>query len=210
MCKVFSLFIYLLIKSINRLSRLVIEGGVYIYIYALFNIRHVSCNMRRVHFYGKPQLNLFDGCKVSIGDGFICRSGIIGPIDTRCASKITVASNAELIIGEHSGIANTCIHCHKQIIIGHHVNIGAGTMVVDTDFHSLDWRDRADGTDIQKRKIQPVSIGDYVFIGMNSIILKGTTIGEKSIIGAGSVVSGTIPGGEIWGGNPARFLKKID
>ena len=67
-------------------------------------------------------------------------------------------------------------------------------MVEDTDFHSLDGQDRADDTDIQKRKIQPVSIGDYIFIDMNFIILKGTTIGEKSIIEAGSVVSGTIPG----------------
>lgn len=83
-------------------------------------------------------------------------------------------------------------------------------MILDTDFHSLDWRDRADGTDIQKRKIKPVVIGDYVFIGMNSIILKGTTIGEKSVIGAGSVVSSNIPASEIWAGNPARFIKKID
>ena len=64
------------------------------------------------------------------------------------------------------------------------------------------------GTDIIKKRNAPVVIKDLAFIGMHSIILKGVTIGEKSIIGAGSVVSKDVPDGEIWAGNPARFIKK--
>jgi len=47
------------------------------------------------------------------------------------------------------------------------------------------------------------------FIGGSSIILKGVFIGEKSIVAAGSVVIKSIPDGEIWGGNPAKFIKKL-
>ena len=42
------------------------------------------------------------------------------------------------------------------------------------------------------------------------MILKGVIIGEKSIIGAGSVVTKTVPPGEIWAGNPAKFVKRIE
>lgn len=56
----------------------------------------------------------------------------------------------------------------------------------------------------------PVVIKDGVFIGAHCIILKGVTIGEKSIIGAGSVVTKSIPDGEIWAGNPAKFIRRIE
>ena len=62
--------------------------------------------------------------------------------------------------------------------------------------------------DEQFMKSRPVVIGDNVFIGMDSIILKGVTVGNGAIIAAGSVVSKDIPENEIWGGNPARFIKK--
>ena len=116
---------------------------------------------------------------------------------------------ARLSIGYHVGMTNTIIQCHKEIVIGDFVNIGAGTMIFDTDFHSLDWEDRATGKDIVNKKCKSVVIGNYSFVGASCIILKGVSIGEKSIVGAGSVVASSIPSGEIWAGNPARFNKKI-
>lgn len=53
-----------------------------------------------------------------------------------------------------------------------------------------------------------VHIGKNVFIGCNSIICNAVTIGENAVIGAGSIVNKSIPADEIWGGNPARFIKK--
>ena len=55
-----------------------------------------------------------------------------------------------------------------------------------------------------------VKIGNKVFIGVNSIILMGRTIGDNVIIGAGSVVANNIPSNEVWGGNPAHFLKTLE
>lgn len=55
-----------------------------------------------------------------------------------------------------------------------------------------------------------VVIGDNVFIGMNSLIVNSVNIGDGAVIAAGSIVNKDIPAGELWGGNPARFIKKID
>ena len=55
----------------------------------------------------------------------------------------------------------------------------------------------------------PIAIGDNAFIGAHSTILKGVTIGANSIIGAASLVTTNIPDNEIWGGNPAKFIRKI-
>ena len=61
----------------------------------------------------------------------------------------------------------------------------------------------------QIKKKSPVIINNNVFIGAHSIILKGVTIGENSIIGACSLVTNDIPANEIWGGNPARRIKTL-
>ena len=55
-----------------------------------------------------------------------------------------------------------------------------------------------------------VNIGSHVFIGMNTLIINAVNIGDNAIIGAGSIINRDIPAGEIWAGNPARFIKKIN
>lgn len=57
---------------------------------------------------------------------------------------------------------------------------------------------------------KPVTIKENAFIGAHSTILKGVTIGKNSIIGACSVVTKNVPDNEIWAGNPAKFVKKIE
>ena len=53
-----------------------------------------------------------------------------------------------------------------------------------------------------------VKIGSGCFVGMNTIIANSVTIGDNSVIGAGSIVTKDIPEGEVWAGNPAKFIKK--
>lgn len=162
-----------------------------------------------IRFDGYAELIFYKGCTVAIGKYFRCVSSRHVGMDNNVCSKISVREGANLQIGQHTGMTNSTINCHESITIGNYVNIGAGCLIVDSDFHSLAWCDRMDGTDIQKKRDAPVVIKDLAFIGAHSIILKGVTIGEKSIIGAGSVVTKDVPDGEIWAGNPAKFVRRI-
>jgi acetyltransferase-like isoleucine patch superfamily enzyme len=115
---------------------------------------------------------------------------------------------AIVTIGEGTGISNTLIYCHQRIDIKENVFIGGSVQIFDTDFHSIGYEDRLLNGD-NTVKCAPVLIKKGAFIGTSSIILKGVTIGAKSIVAAGSVVSKSIPDGEIWGGNPAKYIRDL-
>ena len=164
-----------------------------------------------IQFYGKPRIQIGRNCTVKIGSSFICRSGRFTALDNGAYSSIIMFDGANLKIGDDSGITNVIIVSKESVTIGSHVNIGNGTIILDSDLHSLDWETRSiREKDPKCSKNKPIEIGDHVFIGMRSMILKGVRIGEKSIVAAGSVVTNDIPAGEIWGGNPARLIKKIN
>jgi maltose O-acetyltransferase len=91
------------------------------------------------------------------------------------------------------------------IKIGRDCLFGAHVEILDSDFHDLDPASRKGG----EPKVAPVEIGDNVFAGMGVRILKGATIGSDSVIGAGAVVTGTIPAGVIAAGNPARVIREL-
>jgi acetyltransferase-like isoleucine patch superfamily enzyme len=127
---------------------------------------------------------------------------------TEQASFWTIGKGT-ITIGDDTGISNSAFVSFDSIRIGSHVQIGGGCKIYDTDFHSLNYEERISSPDpgIVSR---PVVICDGAFIGAHSIILKGVTIGERSVVGAGSVVTKSIPDGEIWAGNPARFIRKLE
>lgn len=143
---------------------------------------------------------------INIGNGVVFSNSLFNPtISKNC--KLFVSTGAELSIGDGSGFSGLSLFCSKQIIIGKHLVCGGNVAIWDTDFHQLDSEQRIQNSG-------PVSsiriiIGDDVFIGANSTILKGSTIGNRSILGAGSVLRGTVGDDELWLGNPAIFIKKL-
>lgn len=82
---------------------------------------------------------------------------------------------------------------------------GAHVELFDSNFHDLDPGRRRGG----QQRMAPVEVGPNVFVGMSVKILKGVTIGADSVIGAGAVVSSSIPAGVIAAGNPARIIREL-
>lgn len=144
--------------------------------------------------------------KVTIGNNLKINSGNNYNMIGR-QQKTILWVEGELSIGDNVGISSTAIICNHSISIGNNVFIGGNTVIYDTDFHSLNTSIRNSDQDRQHAKRKQVQIGDNVFIGAHSTILKGVRIGNNAIIGACSVITKDIPDNEIWAGNPAGFIK---
>ncbi len=108
-------------------------------------------------------------------------------------------------IGDNCRINGSYIHAKSEIIVGKNTVIAAGTNIIDSNGHLTNSEDRTMGRDVP----QPICIGDNVWIGLNCLILKGTTIGDNSVVSAGSIVKGNFPRNSIIQGNPAKHIKTI-
>ena len=108
-------------------------------------------------------------------------------------------------------IGNYCLVCPgvrlssaTEIVVGDNVMFASGAYVTDSDWHDIYDRVAIVG------KSGPVRIENNAWIGDSVIVCKGVTIGENSVIGAGSVVTSSIPPNTIAAGNPARVIKPLD
>lgn len=156
----------------------------------------------KIHRRGRGKLVLGDNVTINSSK----KSNFLGGNDY---TTLYVNKGKTLSIGSRVGISNSTIICYDSINIEDDVFIGADVKIYDTDFHSLEYSARVSNiNDIPKAK--PILIKKGAFIGAHSIVLKGVTIGEHSIVGAGSVVSKDIPDNEIWAGNPAKFIKRVE
>lgn len=112
-----------------------------------------------------------------------------------CIADGVWVNNNAVIIAERS-----------RIDIGKNTLIGTEFTAYDSDFHDLDFDQRMDGT----TKVAPIMIGENVFIGSRVTILKGVTIGNNSVISAGSVVTKSVPPNCVAGGNPAKVIGALN
>lgn len=88
---------------------------------------------------------------------FMCNSGSIFAIGNGSGSKISVKKGATLSIGKQFGMSNTIIHYHEAITIGDYVNIGDGCLIMDSNFHTTDWKIREDRLlDLKSEKTAPI------------------------------------------------------
>lgn len=92
------------------------------------------------------------------------------------------------------------------ITIGKDCHITKGVSFITHDGGTLLFRERVPDIEITK----PITIGDYVYIGINTLILPGVNIGNNCIIGAGSIVTKDIPDNSVAAGSPAKVVKSID
>lgn len=118
-------------------------------------------------------------------------------------------NGGRIIIGDQVGMSHAILCSRSEINIEDHVMIGSGVKIFDHDFHSLNYEERMQNGD-RDVKTRPILIKEGAFIGAHAMILKGVTIGKHSVIGAGTVVTKDVPDKEVWAGNPARFVKRLE
>jgi len=116
----------------------------------------------------------------------------------------------ELCIGDGTFIGHGChLGIAESIQIGRNCLLAGGVSVRDLDGHPVDAARRRAGEPTPPAGVRPVVIEDDVWIGATAIILKGVTIGARSIVGAGAVVSRDVPPDCVVAGNPARVIKEL-
>lgn len=104
------------------------------------------------------------------------------------SSLLADGSGASIVLGDNCRINGAYIHAEESITIGNNCVIASGVNIIDSNGHEVSSLDRTNSRDIPKG----ISIGNNVWIGLNATVLKGTIIGDNSVIGAGVVVKGHI------------------
>jgi acetyltransferase-like isoleucine patch superfamily enzyme len=113
---------------------------------------------------------------------------------------------SSVTIGEGTHL-NNCVTIVSEgpgVSVGRSCLFGPCVHVYDSDFHPLDATTRETAVPERAR----VVIGDEVFLGTGAIVLKGVTLGARSVVGAGAVVGGDVPEGAVVAGNPAKVLTR--
>lgn len=162
-----------------------------------------------IRLFGHPICSRYPGSSISLGSHVTLDSSArANPLggSSPCVLR-TMTSTARLTLGDRVGLSSSTIVAGNSIEIGEGTILGAGSMVLDNDFHAPGvgflWL-----TEYSKNS-RPVKIGRGCFIGARSLILKGVTLGDRVVIGAGSVVTKDIPAYSIAAGNPARVVGSI-
>lgn len=136
---------------------------------------------------------------ISIGEGCSFNSDShFNPRGINHPCILQTSNTGRIIIGKSCGFSGVSIVSSAEVFIGDDVLCGTNVMIGDRNDHEKrypEWQP------------VPVRIGNNVWIGMNSIVMRGVCIGDNTIIGAGSVVTKNIPANVIAAGNPCRVIK---
>ena len=150
-----------------------------------FNSTSVSQPEKR-----KELLQLLIG---NLGEGVI----IEPPLYCDYGSNISLGNN--VFINFQAIILDVC-----EVRIGEATMLGPNVQIY-TATHPIDWKERTSGLEFGK----PIFIGSHCWIGGGAIICPGVTIGDRSVIGAGSVVTRDIPSDTFAAGNPCKVVRNL-
>jgi acetyltransferase-like isoleucine patch superfamily enzyme len=172
---------------------------------------------------------------VEFGEGFYCETAqifrhlrsrkrkavVIGKhVSCYAGCSFAIAENGTCTIGDFTLLNGALIMAEDKIDIGAYCLISWNVGIADSDFHPLEPAQRLidaqalapffkDRPARPKLKTAPVRIADNVWIGMNAVILKGVTIGENSVVAAGSVVTKSVSPNTVVAGNPAVVVREF-
>ncbi len=130
------------------------------------------------------EITLDTGGNLEIGEKFKMRDG----------AKIRVRKGAVCKIGKNTSVnCNNMIVCRERVIIGDDVQLSPNVQIYD---HDHDYK-AVGGIKAEEYKTSSVIIGNSVWIGANTVILRGTVLGDECVVGAGSIIKGTYPAGSV-------------
>lgn len=153
--------------------------------------------------------------KIIIGNKVVLNSDFMNSnTSLTTAVKFVTGINGTIRIGDNCDLNGTCMVAYDEIEIGNNCQFASSSIISDTDFHPVEKEARLaqmqglpfSYDQVNKKKIK---IGNNVWLGWGSIVLKGVTIGDNSIVAAGTVIVKDVPANVIVAGNPAQVVKKI-
>ncbi len=176
-----------------------------------FLVSHgVETEYGNVCLLGTPIIKKYQNSRIVLGKGITLISdsqyntaGVNHPV-----ILATEAEGAEIHIGDGVGMSGTSVVAVKKVTIGDYTMLGVNTNVHDTDFHCVDAEKRKAQTSIIEANSAPIVIGENVWVGANSTILKGVEIGNDVVVGVHSLVNRSMPNGVLCAGNPAIVKKE--
>jgi maltose O-acetyltransferase len=145
--------------------------------------------------YGRPRITNFG--EIVIGEKFRFFS-------TTVTSEMVAHPGGRIEIGDNVFVNyGASLSAHKRVAIGDGCQLGSYACLMDNDYHSVEDRSKAGES-------KPIVLGRNVWLGVRVIVLKGVTIGDNAVIGAGSVVTRDIPANCVAGGVPAKVIRTFE
>jgi acetyltransferase-like isoleucine patch superfamily enzyme len=154
---------------------------------------------RRVHLEGAPPLIVGNG-RIELGD------------DCTIGSPCTwdVSANAEFIVGDRVSLNyRNIVSAIQSVRIGDDTLIAGDVAIFDNTNHPVSPSRRLAGAGVSPSEVAPVVIGRNVWIGIGCIVMRGVTIGDNSVVAAGSVVTKSVPANTLVAGNPAVPIRQL-
>jgi maltose O-acetyltransferase len=167
------------------------------------------------------KFRLLRGQRVQFGPGFISngRLQIKGPGQVIFGANvnawahkepnvlITYSSDVVIEIGDNTRLNGAGMMAARGIRIGRDCLVGSA-VIVDTDFHSVDLDRRTNPG--AKVRSAPIIVGNNVWLAGQTVVLKGVSIGDNSVVGFRGVVTGNVPPNVVVAGNPVRVVRRLD
>jgi maltose O-acetyltransferase len=193
-------------------------GNIILNFFRTFVRKHINYRLSKKALIGK-NIVFNRTSKIFLQEGSL-PSDIIINDNVMMLGKLYSQSNGKISIGEKSSIrVNSSIWCVNKVTIGKYVVISDNVFIIDNNNHPVDAKERVNMIDNgwstkpwkwANSVSSPIIIEDNVWIGKDTKILKGVTIGENSIVGIGAVVVKDVPKNVIVAGNPATIVKRLN
>ncbi|BCS31614.1 hypothetical protein TBR22_A08160 [Luteitalea sp. TBR-22] len=166
----------------------------------------------RVRISGTPRVRRVPGARIVCGDDVVLNSSWEGYHSAMPFPVTLIADRpgAQITIGARSRLHGCCIHAWSSVTLGQACLVAAGAQILDAHGHSAALEHARLRTRVQDRPAEIV-IGDYCWIGLGALVLKGVHLGEGCIVGAGAVVMpGEYPPFSLVAGVPARVVRTVE